>query len=158
MLRWMKDRSCSPTDYRVVIPGNGANVGTPRHPRLAIGSTVLTSNRGLNPLSIQGHGPNRWAWKLFSTGERTMTYCDPRALAAHTHTHTHTPKHTHKYFSFPHSIKCNEALVSPLEHFKQHSPTIAFLCMHTKHHGFSSFNGELHTHTPCFFNRARRLF
>ena len=149
----MEDRSCSPTNYRVVFPGNGANVGAPHHPHLAIGSMVLTNNRGFNPLSIQGHGPNRWAWKLFSIEERKMTYCDPRALPAY----THTPKHTHKYFSFPHSIKCNEALVSPLEHSKQHSPTISLLCMHTKHHGFSSFNGELHTHTSYFFNRAKRL-
>ena len=94
MLRRMIDRSCSPTDYRVVLPDNGTNVGAPCHPRLAIGSTVLTNNRGLNPLSIQGHGPNWWAWKLFSNGERTMTYCDPRALPAHTHTHTHTKTHT----------------------------------------------------------------
>ena len=41
------------------IPGNGANVGALSHPRLAIGSMVLTNNRGFNPLSIQRHSPNR---------------------------------------------------------------------------------------------------
>ena len=59
ILKMGKIGSCSPTDYRVVFPGNGANVGTPRHLRLAIGSTVLDQHKDLHPLSIQGHGPNR---------------------------------------------------------------------------------------------------
>ena len=144
--------SCSPTDYRVVFPGNGANVGAPRHLRLAIGSTVLDQHKDLHPLSIRGHGPNRWAVGGSShSRERTIALVDPRALPG---THTHTPKHTHNHFSISHSNKCNQPLVDPLEGFMQHSTPISLLGMHTNHHGFPSFNGELHTHTPFFFNRA----
>ena len=132
-----------------LIPDNSATVGAPSHPRLAIGSTVLTNNRDFNPFSIQRHNPNWWAWKLFSTMREGMNLMWPTSRPG---THTH---HTQK-LSFWCFYQVQWSISKPTKTLQES------LKLHlTPKHAFtkrSKFQWWAHTHTTHSFNRLRRLF